>query len=326
VRHGVRSGHGGWRHGGWRYLVVAAVLPLVVMGAIPAALTLTDRSDGLDGDPGEWTAVVSMVVVIGGWVVTAIAVVGAVTHRFPLERPRYGRLPLALAGASLSGAVAANVAIVDLGLLIAIVAFWSALGGIAGWYAAAAMLGPAGLPTSDAPAPRDAARHHLDAGATAVWIGQVPPSPVLTWLGPVLVPAAVAWVLAPEVVSWAFMATWSAIWIGSYALSRRRMRVVIGRSGMRILGGAHRWERRAIPLEHIVSASCTTLNRWWWANPWRHRGTHRLTIATRSGPAMLVELTDGSEVVVSLSDPSDAVGVLNSLLDNRAAAMGIERS
>ncbi|MBK5221904.1 MAG: hypothetical protein JJE52_03320 [Acidimicrobiia bacterium] len=224
----------------------------------------------------------------------------------------------------MSGAVAANVATVDLGFLIAVVAFWSVLGGIAGWHAAAVVLRPTRLPTSDAPAPSDAARHDLDAGATAVWMGQAPPLPLLTWLGPMLVLAAVAWVLAPEVLSWGFVGGWSAMWIGAYALTQRRVRVVIGRSGLRILGGAHRWERRAIPLEHIVSASCITLNRWWGTMAWQHSGKHRLTIATRPGPAMLVELTDGSEVVVSLRDPSDAVGVLNSLLDNRGAVTGAE--
>jgi hypothetical protein len=150
--------------------------------------------------------------------------------------------------------------------------------------------------------------------------------PVLTWIGPALVPAAVAWLLAPAILPWSFVVVWSATWIGGHALSQRRARVIIGRTGLRILGGAHRWERRAIPLEHIVSASCITLNRWWWTNAWRRGGTRRLTFAVRPGPAMLVELTDGSEVLVSLRDPADAVGVLNSLLDNRGAETGAERT
>lgn len=319
----MRTGQGGWRH-----FVVAVVLPLAITVAMAPVLALTDRGSGLNGATGEWAALVTGCMVIGGWVATLVAVVRAATHRFPSEQPRYGRLPLTVAVAAMAGAVASNVANLDLGFLILVAVVCSALGGIAGWHTAAVMLTPARLPTSDTPAPSDAARHCLNDGETAVWVGRAPPLPLLTWLGPILVVAAAACVLAPEVLPWGVVAGWSALWIVGHALGRsqRRVRVVIGRSGLRILGGAHRWERRAVPLEHIVSASCTTLNRWWGTLASLHSGRHRLTIATRPGPAMLVELTDGSEVVVSLGDPSEAVAVLNSLLDNRGAVSAAGRT
>ena len=306
----------------WRWLVVAVVVPaLLALLAAPASM-LFGRKSFEDADDAAVTlnAIAGVPIVIGS-LATYGLIVMAVVRRSPLDRARWATTPLAVASGTFLAALSVGLAPAETSAvtLMALGALGLVLGALGGRAIATASLNdPA--PVTTAPAPPGAVRHDVAPTATAVWMGQAPPLPWISWIS---VFAIVAYQLAltRDSVAWlALVVLWgAAVPIHLIARSRVRARVVIGPTGVQITSGLGR-TLHVVPRDTIVGASTEDLP-WWWGYALMRRSTaRRLTIATRGGPALRIALTDGSDVVLAVADPTEAAGVINSLLDRRAAS------
>lgn len=88
-----------------------------------------------------------------------------------------------------------------------------------------------------------------------------------------------------------------------------------------IHNGLTRRRSYTIGLEHIDSAwSANAPKPLLWGSYARSSSSKRLSFLSRKGPALLVRLTDGTDIVVALDHPEEAAGIVNDLLDRRVPA------
>lgn len=179
-------------------------------------------------------------------------------------------------------------------------------------------------PSTSAAAPADATRADLPWGTTALWRGTTPAGRgmLLVGGGILVVAAVVAGVLA----DW---------WVGAIVLvavvplaASTRFRVTLGSGGLQVAGPLAGWPRLAVPLDTVTGASATTIRPLEFGG-WGLRmqpTTGTTAVVTRAGPALRLDRTDGTAVVVSLDEADQAVAVANALLDRRADVPGSGRT
>lgn len=173
-------------------------------------------------------------------------------------------------------------------------------------------------PSTSAEAPAGALRADLPAGTTALWRGQTPTgqAALLVALGLLVVVATVIGMLA----GW---------WVGALVLAAvvplaasSRFRVTLGPGGLKVAGPLGGWPGLSVPLDTVTGASTTTIRPLEFGG-WGIRmqpGGATTAVVTRAGPALRLDRTDGSAVVVSLDEADEAAAVVNSLLDQRGAS------
>jgi hypothetical protein len=299
---------------------------------VPLGIALTtgplfSAASRLSGHPVHYGAVTvssyAWFVVGGAPIITAMLVVFvAVAHRLPLELGKYASLPLAAAGTAMAAGVVGGLTplSVPTWVTVAVLAAGGAVGLVVGRHTALKILDIGALPVSAAPAPDSATRLSLEPGGTAVWTGRVPPVRLRIWLFLVARLAIAVWAVRLRVVS-----PWLIVLIVPAACgnllvhrARRRYRITIGPSGVQLRTGLFKRLKGSIELGNIVAASTTRIDHLAIAG-WRST-PRRLTIATRPGNALRISLTDQTDVVISLPDPTVPAAVINGLLDQRARA------
>jgi len=167
------------------------------------------------------------------------------------------------------------------------------------------------LPELDHPLPSAGLRP----GERAAWSGRVGWTPVL--------PAAVA-LLALVVL--AFVRAWPVVVplvVVAVALSAFcPVRVSADRRGLLVRYGWLPWPVTHIPLSNILRADAIDLQPMEWGG-WGYRGSRRAmgraAVVLRRGPAIKLDLADGSTFAVTVDGAAEAAGVLNDL---RASAPG----
>lgn len=310
-----------------RFHATTIVLPVAILLASGLAHGLTAR---LSGHPVTADGAISLsatsaaTMLLGSWA-TIGAVLLANVRRLPLERLRYAPIPVSCA----SGVFVATVLV---GLLPIDASAWLEVGAavagvVAGAYfghrAAVSLLKADALPLTSDPAPPTAERYPIGQSATAVWTGRVPtPPPIGDWIFLAVYVIYVLLSIAVAGMPW----IWAMIGIAMVGpatylgRANRRVRIAIGPAGIQIRRGFRDRVRLAISLAQIEGATATTVKRRMRLTGDWHSTSHGLTIATRSGPALDISLTDGTSVVISIADPAQPASVINSLLDQRAAA------
>jgi hypothetical protein len=309
-----------------RFLATAIALPVAILLASGLALELAIRLSGhpVTADGATSISATSSAIMLFGSLATMATVLLAVVRRLPLERLRYAPIPV-------SCAAGVFVATVFVGLLPIDASAWFEVGAavagvVAGAYfghrAAVSLLKADALPLTSDPAPPTAERYPLGQSATAVWTGRVPaPPPIEAWIFPAVYVIYVLLSIAVAGMPWVWAMIGIAVVGPATYLGRanRRVRIAIGPAGIQIRSGLRDRVRLAISLAQIEGAAATTVERrMGLTGDWRST-SHGLTIATRSGPALDISLTDGTNVVISIPDPAQPASVINSLLDQRAA-------
>jgi hypothetical protein len=181
------------------------------------------------------------------------------------------------------------------------------------------------MPTTSAPAPPSADRYPIGQRSTAVWTGRLPALRATSWFVPVAFIAFQWWLVrngAPAII--AIVATPMVCVAHALGGANRRLRITIGPAGMQLRSGLFNRLLQSVELEHIAVASTTEIAHL--RGPlgdWRST-SQRLTIASRKGPALRLSLADDTELVISLANPAEPAGVINTLLDQRATA-GVPR-
>ena len=305
-----------------RFVAAVGVLPAALVLVAGPVLSATSRLSGHTVTHGAVTINSAAAVVMGiGFVATAVLIVIAIRHRLHLERARYAPLPLTVAFAvfvatafvgPLPGATSAPVT--ASALLVGL-----AIGALVGHRVATSLLMLKILPTTAAPAPPDAQRYPITQRATAVWTGRLPALRYTTWLLPFAI-IGVEWWLARRGIPMIMAIVLTPLVCVAHILGRanRRLRVTIGPSGIQLRSGLFNRLRQSVGLEVIAAASTTSVEHVQALTTDWHGTTRRLTIATHNGPALQVSLTDGTELVISMMNPAEPAGVINSLLDRRA--------
>jgi hypothetical protein len=102
------------------------------------------------------------------------------------------------------------------------------------------------------------------------------------------------------------------------ARANRRLWVTIGPSGVQLRSGLFKHLRLAVDLEHITAESITEIDRPRTFTSGWYSTAGRLRVTTRTGPALRLSLADETELVISMDDPDEPAGVLNTLLDQRS--------
>lgn len=173
-------------------------------------------------------------------------------------------------------------------------------------------------PSTSGEAPSGARRAALPIGTTALWRGETPTGQAMlvVGLGVLVVAATVTGLL----LRW---------WTGAIVLAAAvplaastRFRVTLGPGGMKVAGPLGGWPGLAVPLDTVTGASTSTIRPLEYGG-WGIRmrpGGGTTAVVTRSGPALRLDRTDGSAVVVSLDEADEAAAIVNALLDRRAAA------
>ena len=309
-----------------RFVATAVVLPVGLAFLSGPVLSATSRWSGHAVHGGAVTLNSFIGPVVGaGFFITATLIAVAIGHRLPLERPRFAPMPLTAAGAVFVATVFVGPLRPSTPAWISATATVAGLtfGALIGHRAANGLLKLDSLPTTAAPAPPNAQRHAIAERSTAVWTGRLPALRSTSWLVPTGF-IAVEWWLVHYGIKALLVIVAVPIICLTHALGRanRRLRVTIGPSGMQLRSGLFNHLRQAVDLDHIASASTTTIeNLRWLGGDW-HSTTQRLTIATRKGPALRLCLADETELVISMTNPSEPAGVINSLLDHRATLVG----
>lgn len=107
-----------------------------------------------------------------------------------------------------------------------------------------------------------------------------------------------------------------------------RFGVTLGPGGMTVAGPLGGWPGLAVPLDTVTGATTTTIRPFQYGG-WGIRmqpGGATTAVVTRSGPALRLDRTDGSAVVVSLEAPEEAAAVVNALLDQRSTPASTGRT
>ncbi len=94
-------------------------------------------------------------------------------------------------------------------------------------------------------------------------------------------------------------------------------RLTIGPAGVAVSGGLFGWPSTTIPIEQIASAECTEVRafREWGGWGLRIRLDGAQGLITRSGPALQLHLDDRKRFVATIDDPERAVEVLRGHLE-----------
>lgn len=94
-------------------------------------------------------------------------------------------------------------------------------------------------------------------------------------------------------------------------------RLTIGPAGLAVSGGLFGWPSTTIPIEQIRSAECTDVRafREWGGWGLRMRLDGAQGLITRSGPALQLHLDDRKRFVATIDEPERAVEVLRSHLE-----------
>lgn len=310
-----------------RFLVTTIALPVAILLASGLALELAIR---LSGHPVSEDGAISIsatnaaITLVGSWA-TIGAVLLANVRRLPLERLRYAPIPASCASGVFVATVLVGLSPIDASAWLAVGA--AAAGVVTGAYvghrAAVSLLKPDALPITSDPAPPTAERYPLGQSATAVWTGRIPaPPPIEAWIFPAVYVIYVLWSIPVAEMPW----IWAMIGIAMVGpatylgRANRRVRIAIGPAGIQIRRGLRNRVRLAISIAQVTGAAATTVKRRIGLTGDWHSTSHGLTIATRSGPALDISLTDGTSVVISIAEPVQPASVINSLLDQRAAA------
>lgn len=309
-----------------RFFTTTIVLPVAILLASGVALGLAIRLSGhpVTQDGATSISATSAAIMFFGSLATMAAVLLANVRRLPLERLRYAPIPVSCA----SGVFVATVFV---GLLPIDASVWLEVGAavagvVAGAYfghrAAVSLLKADALPLTSDPAPPTAERYPLGRTATAVWTGRVPAPPTIeAWIFPAVYVAFALLSIRVAGMPW----IWAMIGIAMVGpatylgRANRRVRIAIGPAGIQIRSGLRNRVRQDISLAQITGAAATTVERRMGLTSDWHSTSHGLTIATRSGPALDIALSDGTSVVMSIAEPAQPAGVINSLLDQRAA-------
>lgn len=293
-------------------LVIAAgpLMSAIARGAGRAPVVGTESVGG-----APWIAVAA-----GTWL-TFLAIGMAWPHRMPLERGQYAPWPLTVAGATLVDAPlgatvspSASPAVGVIAVVIGVVA-----GGSLARVTAVRVLGGEPLPVSTAPARSGVDRLELSGHRTAMWAGRMTPLPRATSLLAIPTIGIHALLVAAGGPRW-IAVVGVPLTISSQIVSRsnRRLRVLVGPTGVEIRSGVLDRVRRTVALDVITAAGTTTVRRRafkdWYSAP------DRLAIVTRSGPALRMSLTVGSVVDLSVPDPAEPARLINGLLDRRAVS------
>ena len=304
-------------------MLAAAVLPIGLVWLAGPLLSMGGRLFGHEVSGGAVTVNPFIGVVMPvGFLITAMSILVALTRRSPIERPRYAPLPLTCACAVLAATAVASPLAPSAPAWIAGTTTFGGLivGALAGHRVATSLLDLRGLPITTESAPPEADRYPIARGSTAVWTGRVSPLRSTTWLIPIAVIAA-EWLLLHERIPVMVGLVAIPLLCVLHALGRtnRRLRVTIGPSGVQLRSGLFNHLRQSISLEHITAASITNIEHApGLLTEWRST-TRRLTIATRKGPALSVSLAEGTELIISMINPAEPAGLINSLLDQRAS-------
>lgn len=305
---------------------LAALVVSVIAVAVIAALT-DDNSSRAGFETGFMPFAA---LTLGGFAVF-VALITAGVEQFPADRTRHEPWPLTIASAT--GAVAVvsacfgpsstNWPMLPMSLLA------GALVGSAVFVAMIRTRRELDLPASTLPAPTHALRRGTPVDRTAVWSGRVP-QPGLSarsWLLiPTLVGAVVALMYltnglsAASALAGAFPLLLPLLTSGA-KIAAQRVRVTVGPSGIIIRNGLTGRVAYAVGLDHIDSAWFTDAPKAsLWTSYGKQSSSTRLSFLSRKGPALLVRLTDETDIVVALDRPEEAAGIVNDLIDRRAPA------
>jgi hypothetical protein len=309
-----------------RFVAAVVVLPVGLAFLAGPVLSATSRWSGHAVHDGAVTLNSFIGPVVGaGFFVTATLIAVAIGHRLPLERPRFAPMPLTSASAVFAATIFVGPlrpsapAWISAAATVAGLAF----GALIGHRAANVLLKLDSLPTTAAPAPPNAQRYAITERSTAVWTGRLPALRSTSWLVPTAFVAVELWLVHYGIRALLVIVAIPIICF-AHALGRanRRLRVTIGPSGVQLRSGLFNHLRQAVELDHIAAASTTTIEHLRYLGGDWHSTTQRLTIATRKGPALRLSLADDTELVISITNPGEPAGVVNSLLDHRATLVG----
>lgn len=186
--------------------------------------------------------------------------------------------------------------------------------GVLGWLVGRMVAGPVpeAAITSE-PAPVGMPRLALAPGTTAVWSGATPTSPVLRALAILVAISGIA-------IGWAvhWVVALLLLPVALLMLASSTFTVTVGPAGIRVRGlmGV---PRLRVPLEQIASVSPGTVDAFSFGG-WGMRAalSGESAVITRSGPALVVERTDGAVLRVSLDHPETAASLAATLLDRRS--------
>jgi len=99
-----------------------------------------------------------------------------------------------------------------------------------------------------------------------------------------------------------------------------KVRVVVDARGLRVTLGYTGWLRRRLALERVVAARAFSLEPLQHGG-WGYRGSLRLfkraALVVRGGPALGLELRDGSHLVITVDDAEAGARAINALLARR---------
>ena len=120
---------------------------------------------------------------------------------------------------------------------------------------------------------------------------------------------AVTAITAPRSWTWAVLVVPAAV-----LLVLAEVRVSVDRRGLRLTAGLLRLPFKRIPLDRIARASVENIDPLRWGG-WGYRVMvpGRSAFVTRSGPGLVVDLTNGHRFAVTVRDPRTPAALLNAL-------------
>jgi hypothetical protein len=275
---------------------------------LPTHWSALSRPDGFSSYAGTWQALL-IVAVIGGCVGLAAA---ALSWLNPLLQRSTAALGAALGfgawGVWLAvahatwGRADASGAPLGWGVVLPVV------GGVLGVIGALLVVGRRphtvhAMPT----AAGSSSRVVLAPGERAMWAHRT----FMVW------PLAVAGVLAAAaLVVWFTADGVPALVLAAAALAAgvlAWLQVTVDSRGLRIGLGPWAWMVKSIPLAAVASASAQSIDAADWGG-WGYRVMPgRSAVVLRSGPAIVLELTDGRRFAVTVDDPQAPVALLDAL-------------
>lgn len=186
-------------------------------------------------------------------------------------------------------------------------------GGVVGWAGVQLAGRSTGPPTTSAGAPADAPRTQLPDGAV-LWRGTTPRSSALQVAAGIV---AVVGLVTAAVVSWWLLLLF--VPLVALLLSSAQFNVAVGAGGAVASGTLLGWPRVTVPLDTVTAAEPVT-TRFVDFGGWGIRlstSLDSLGVVPRHGPAVQLRRTIESSVLISLDNPDEVAGIVNSLLDRR---------
>ncbi|GAB2917162.1 hypothetical protein GCM10027047_13760 [Rhodococcus aerolatus] len=164
------------------------------------------------------------------------------------------------------------------------------------------------LPRGDGRAHHDDPPSTMDLGdgERAAWHTSVHSAPLLGALGAALVLLVVVAVVAAPVAGVLVVVPLAVLVVLG------RVRVSVDRRGLRVRGGLG-VPLRTVPPARVARADAAEVRAVEWGG-WGYRvGPGRAALVLRSGPGLVVELTDGTRFAVTLDDAATPAALLNTL-------------